>query len=63
MARTLREWKRGSMIREDYRKERKEYREICERKRRKENERLKEDVINRERRRKMEVSRDIGRKE
>lgn len=34
----MREWRKGDRGREDYRRERREYREMCERKRREENE-------------------------
>jgi len=69
--RALKEWWRGNRGREDYRRERREYREICERKRREENEewlRVAREartqkqvwmVINRERRRKVGVNKEI----
>lgn len=67
----MRKWRRGEGNRVDYRRERREYRELCERKRREENEKwMKEareaktqkqvwEVINKERRRKVEVNKEI----
>lgn len=36
--RTLKKWRKGNRSREDYRREKREYKEMCERKRRQENE-------------------------
>jgi len=75
LEKVMKEWKRGKGSGEMYRKKRGEYREMCERKRREESERWMDkareaktqkqvwEVINRERRRKVEVNKEIGMEE
>lgn len=75
MRRKLREWRRGRCEREEYRKGRKEYKEMCEKKKKEENERWERkvaeakresdvwEVVNRERKKRKKVSREIEMRE